>query len=179
MRTLIAYDTAQGTTQEIASRIRDRLTSHDVGDVELASMTARPVPELETFDAVVLGSPIHQQGWLKGGFTFIKTHAAQLAGDKKPAKVWAFSVGLPPSESARQAEERMMEKKLRKYVPTMQGHVLFIGQWKKEGLPWLVGIILRCLRVKFEDKRDWNAIEKWADGIAEELKKGQGTEPRE
>lgn len=177
MRILVVYATTQGTTESIALRIRDRLLTHNLGEVELAAVTAEPAPVPQAFDAVVIGSCIHQQAWLKSGADYIKTLATDLSGGKKPALVWAFSVGLPPDvQWMKDLEERKMEKWLRKYIPALKGHTLFKGQWKREGLPRYVRIVLTCLGTKFEDKRDWESMDKWADGIAEELRKVQGIE---
>jgi menaquinone-dependent protoporphyrinogen oxidase len=84
-RVLVGYATAAGSTQAIAERIADVLTSAGL------TVVCRPVgPDLEpaAFDAVVLGSAVHSMAWLSPAVDFLSRFPA---GDA-PA-LWCFSIG--------------------------------------------------------------------------------------
>lgn len=222
MKVLIAYASAQGSTQSIAERMHSRLSSAEAGfaadsgvSVALSSVTGAggaPIPSLDGVDVLVLGSCIHHEAWLKEGADFVtgtlepflrkeekaRKELAKAEGEKgkgkvpesaeeaggdgpgketaptAPMKVWAFSVGMPPQKMGLLAAERwMMERWVKKHVPeeNWMGHDLFMGRYQKEGMPPMMQGVLSTLRIGMEDKRDWDAIDKWTDGVAAEIKK--------
>jgi menaquinone-dependent protoporphyrinogen IX oxidase len=63
MKILIAYDSAHGSMQSIAERIKERIRAGNVGDTTLAAITK--TLSAEDFDVLVIGSAIHYQGWPK------------------------------------------------------------------------------------------------------------------
>lgn len=62
-----------------------------------------------------------------------------------------------------------MEKWLKKYV-ALRGHKLFQGDYKETDFNGCFGFLLRCFGGKFEDRRNWNQIDEWADSIVRELR---------
>jgi flavodoxin len=85
MRVLVGYASAHNSTKGIANEIRDRLMNAGLG-ADVRSIDE--IDTLETYDAVVLGSAIHNQAWLPQAAAFAKAHADDLA--RRP--VWLFSV---------------------------------------------------------------------------------------
>jgi menaquinone-dependent protoporphyrinogen oxidase len=85
MRVLVGYASAHNSTKGIASEIRDRLMNAGLG-ADVRSIDE--IDTLEPYDAVVLGSAIHNQAWLPQAAAFAKAHADDLA--RRP--VWLFSV---------------------------------------------------------------------------------------
>jgi menaquinone-dependent protoporphyrinogen oxidase len=78
-----------------------------------------------------------------------------------------------PPDSALKAEETKIEEWLRKSIP-LQGHKLFLGMWEEKGMGcYFKMLFLHCFGGKFEDRRDWQAIDAWADGIVNELRVDQ------
>ena len=93
MTILVAYASAHWSTKGIAEEIADRLTKagfktalHSVGDLT----------DLRLYEAVVLGSAIHNQAWLPEAAEFLTSHASELA--RLP--VWLFSVSSVGSKSS-------------------------------------------------------------------------------
>ena len=85
MKVLVGYASAHGSTEGIAKEIGERLTLTGV------QAEVRPIDEIEeidTFDAVVLGSAIHNMTWLPQATALVQRRAADLA--VRP--VWLFSV---------------------------------------------------------------------------------------
>lgn len=62
-----------------------------------------------------------------------------------------------------------MKTHLEKSIP-LKDHKLFWGAIEKEKLGFVGKILFTCFRGKSEDKRDWEQIEGWADGIVKALK---------
>jgi menaquinone-dependent protoporphyrinogen oxidase len=169
MKILIAYGSAKGSTQSIAERIQERIRAGGVGDTTLVAFTK--TLSAADFDVLILGSAIHAQSWLKSSQEFVKRNAGYLHDNPKP--IWAFSVGMP-SDAGIAAEEKKMEKWLRKYL-SLRNHKLFQGMWQEKDMIGCFRILFRCFGVKFEDRRKWDQIEAWADSIVQELRVDQQT----
>lgn len=168
MNILVTYATEQGSTRTIAERIQARLTEANVGHVTIAPV--KPPPSLAGTDAVIVGSCIHIGSWLKPASAFAKNELAAFAKEHPEKPVWAFSVGMPTEGPKFDAEQEAMNKWIRGIVPTLRGHTLLLGRYQSEGVPWIMRTVLSWFGAKEDDRRDWNAINKWADKIAAELK---------
>ena len=88
MRVLVTYVSPHGSTRGIAERIATRL--RDSG-LSADCLPVHETPAVAEYDAVVVGSAIHNQAWLLEASQFLSTHAAELV--LKP--VWLYSVGMP------------------------------------------------------------------------------------
>ena len=87
MLVLVGYASAHGSTRQIAERVGSRIGRSG------ATVRVAPVGELhglEPYDAVVLGSAIHNGAWLPEATEVVRANAEVLAA--KP--VWLFSVGM-------------------------------------------------------------------------------------
>jgi len=163
---LVGYATAHGSTREIADRIADRLAADDV-KVELRPMT--DVREVEGYDAVVLGSAVHDQRWLPEAAAFADRLRSELVA--KP--LWAFSVGMPgalarPLRSLGMREEaKIRAADVEPLGP--RDHRLFTGVVRAEHFPRFGRVVLRLMGGRFGDFRDWAAIDRWTDEIAAAL----------
>jgi menaquinone-dependent protoporphyrinogen oxidase len=172
MAILVTYATSQGSTREIAEHIASRLSSR------LTSVECQPVEKvtsLEPYTAVILGSAIHAQKWLKPATEFLQRNGAGLSG--RP--VWAFSVGLGAGmpkwirEKALAGEEKKVGGDIGKYVK-VRNHKLFGGVQKREdaGLVWKM--LWACFGGRFGDFREWDKIEAWTDMVARDLESEGG-----
>ncbi len=85
MKVVVAYASDHGSTKGVAGEIADRLTAAGM------LVDLNPIDELdaiEGYDAVVLGSAIHNRAWLPQAAAFVQAHRGELA--VRP--VWLFSV---------------------------------------------------------------------------------------
>lgn len=164
IKVLVTYASAHGTTQSIAERIHSQISASNIGPVTISKIKENP--HFGDFDVIIIGSSIHMQSWLAPATRFLKLNALFLKEQPKPT--WAFSVGMP-TDGAAEVEEKKMEKWLRGLID-IRGHKLFMGQWQKGDLPWGIRWVIRLCGWKEEDKRDWEAVDKWADGIVVELR---------
>lgn len=165
MKILITYASAHGTAQSIAERIESRMTAANIGAVTILPMDKNP--HLGDYDVLIIGSSIHVGSWLKPATRFLKLNTGFLKENPKPT--WAFSVGMPNEGTAARLEEEKMEKWLKRSIE-IRGHTLFQGRWQQGDLPWGLNWLFSCCGGKPEDRRNWDAIDKWADGIAHELR---------
>lgn len=165
MRILVAYASADGSTEEVAERIADQLCR--LG----ADAVARPVPSidgLDGFDAVFLGSAVHGRHWLDPAIEFVNTHHQALA--RLP--LYTFSVGMPDSWPrffrwlVRTEEEAILDQ-LGGLRP--REHCLFSGVVSPTQFPLTTRIFLRLMGARYGDFRDWAAIDAFAGEISGNL----------
>jgi menaquinone-dependent protoporphyrinogen oxidase len=165
MKILITYASAHGTTQSIAERIESCMNATNIGVVTVDPIEENP--HLGDFDVIIIGSAIHNGSWLPPATRFMKLSTLFLK--EQPRPTWVFSVGMPAKGVAATAEEHKMEKWLKGHVE-IRGHTLFQGRWQQGDLPWGLNWLLLCFGGRVEDRRDWDAIDKWADSIVQELR---------
>lgn len=172
MRVVVGYASSQGSTAQIAERIAEILR------VSGNTVDVGPVGEIDSlgdYEAVVLGSAIHNQAWLPEAAAFLHAHAKVLA--TRP--VWLFSVGMsdglpkPIRAMARSGQEKRIAKSLRGDVQP-RDHRLFSGLCRRGQLPVAGSILFRAAGGRFGDYRDWSAIEAWARDIAQDIQLGTG-----
>jgi len=152
-KVLVAYDTRNGSTADvadaIASRLRESACSVDV-------VRAREVRDVERYDALVVGAPLYSGRWLTGGHRLLK-RVSRLTADRRP-QVAVFALGPRvggPEDWARPRTQ--FERALAKH-PTVApvSTALFGGADPPRKSPR-------------RDIRDWDAIRTWTDEVARSL----------
>ena len=165
MKVLVAAESRHGATEEIASRIADRLREHGI-DVDVSALA--DVDALGRYDACVLGSGIYLGNWLKDARRFIEAHAEELA--QRPT--WLFAsgsiVGDPPVADDPSALRAGLAEKLVETTHARE-HKLFGGKLDNAGLGLLEKVAVRGAHAKEGDYRDWQMIDAWAATIAQSL----------
>ena len=160
MNILVTAASRHGATRLIAEEIAARLAEHD------HTAVVRPpkdVASLDEFDAVVLGSAVYAGRWLGAARDFADAHAPALR--LKP--VWIFAsgpIGDPPMP-AEPAEDtgRVAGELGARGVATFGGRLAYAELGLGER------VIVRAVRARDGDHRDWGAIHAFADGIATAL----------
>jgi menaquinone-dependent protoporphyrinogen oxidase len=159
MHVLVAFATKHGSTGEIAAAIGSAL--RDAG-LEADVRSARDVPTIAPYDAVVLGSALYSAHWQRDANRFVKRHLAAL--QKRP--VWLFSSG-PLDHSAEFGDIPLTEHVAPDLAPIgARGHRTFGGRLL-EGTPGVDASMLATHRVG--DFRNWDHIAAWAREIARAL----------
>lgn len=167
MRILVGYASAHGSTAEIAHRVAGAL-QHPGSAVDVVEV--QKIADPGAYDAVVLGSAIHNQEWLPEATEFVHHHQDVL----RARPVWLFSVGMSAGlprwlrKPGRAAQDRRMAQALRDVVRP-RGHRLFSGAAWPEQFPRSSRILIRAMGVHFGDYRAWAEIEAWARDIAGQL----------
>jgi menaquinone-dependent protoporphyrinogen oxidase len=162
---LVAHASKYGATAEIAEKIGDVLRR---GGLEVSVMPAGEVRDVKAYDAVVLGSGVYAGSWLKDAVTLLEQHEASLA--TKP--VWFFSSGPTGEgdpveimkgwrfpEAQRAVAERIRPRDMALFHGSVDMNKLHFGE----------KLIIRAVRAKVGDFRDWEMIDTWARQIAASL----------
>jgi menaquinone-dependent protoporphyrinogen oxidase len=168
VRILVAYASRNGSTEEIAARIAGRLQAAG-REVDVAAVG--DVPDVSGYDAVVLGSALHNQSWLPEAADFASRHVSGLSA--KP--LWLFSVGMSDGlpkllrAKAKEMQAKRILGLLGADVLQPHGHRVFSGVYLERQLKGSAGFAFKAIGGRFGDFRDWPAIEGWADGISGQL----------
>ncbi len=176
-KVLVAYASPHGSTRGVGERIAARLRDHRLS---VDCLPIREVHEVAGYDAVVVGSAIHDQAWLPGASRFLLSHAEELAA--KP--LWLFSVGMPGA-LARPLRRFAMREGPKAVAPfadlVPRDTRLFSGVVSKGDFPRRSRLVMRLMGGSYGDFRDWPEIDAWAHGIAHTLEKapslGKGLAP--
>ena len=177
---LVAYASAHGSTQEIAEYITARLAGSGLR-VQAHSVVDAPDPA--AFDAVVIGSAIHDRAWLPGAEEYVRRFRAVL----EQRTIWMFSVGMAP------ALRGVIGCRLAAAIPPRINAIR--EALRPRGYQQFAGVVQRqrmtvCSRLiywaigggRYGDLRDWSAIARWADAIATDLRApaaSSGTRPNQ
>jgi menaquinone-dependent protoporphyrinogen oxidase len=166
MRVLVSAASRHGATAEIADRIgiqlRAELTDRGVA-VEVDTRPAEKVSEVDSYDAVVLGSAVYMGRWLEPARQVAQTHATALAA--RP--VWLFScgpIGDPPKPEQEPTDAAPIAQ-----ATGAHEHRVFAGKLDRRQLGFAEKVMARAVHASEGDFRDWAAIDAWAAGIADSL----------
>lgn len=163
-RVLVAYGSKYGATAEIAEAIGTTLRGAGL-DVDVER--ARDVRSLERYRAVVLGSAVYMARWRRDAMRLLRRK------ELRERRVWLFSsgpVGEDKDEQDEKAERWTKPKRVRQAAARIgaREHVVFGGRISEDG-----GFMRRNMAkntpAEFRDRRDWSAIEAWANAVADSL----------
>jgi menaquinone-dependent protoporphyrinogen oxidase len=162
MIVLVAFASRHGATEEIATRIADRIA--DAGTaVDLRQVDT--VESLHAYDAVVLGAPVYDQSWPPEADRFIDQHRDALAAQP----LWLFSVGS--FGDTKRLIGPLTHKEPRRITDVRSAvqpreYRVFQGVIRKHQWPFWSRVLFHLFGGRFGDHRDWPVIEAWADQIA-------------
>jgi menaquinone-dependent protoporphyrinogen oxidase len=171
MRVLVTYATKHGSTRGIAEAIAATISGHGIAAEVLPVERVR---EIESYDAVVLGSAVYMGRWLKEATEFTHRHRASLA--ERP--LWLFSSG-PLGTEVVDAEEQPKELSELHEMLEPREHRLFYGALTRDTLGFGERMVVKAVKAPEGDFRDWDAIQAWATMIAAELARNATAQARE
>lgn len=161
-RTLVVHASSGGSTKAVAEFIAARLR------VEGVVADVRPLderPDLDGYDAVVLGSAVRGGALLPAAEHFVLRNVDAL----RVMPVWLFSLGVSPSLRG------PVGHVLRAAVPSRiaglcqligpRDYHAFAGVVPRAGAPLLSRVLLWACGGRYGDLRDWPAIDAWAADI--------------
>ena len=172
MKVVVVYASKYGSTKGIAEFIAEKLSQ--AGTQAEARHTGE-VHNPGDYDALVIGSAVYMEHWLKEATEFVKGNHALLAN--RP--VWLFSSGplgtetkdyqgqdlraiTEPNEIA-EFRELIKPRDHRVFFGVLDGSKLGFGHRMLRKLPAARNLLPEG------DFRDWNDIETWAMSIARAL----------
>lgn len=167
MQVLVAYASEHGSTREIAERVAAVLEDHGL---EVTTSPVDWVERLNDFEAVVVGSAVHNLHWLPQARELLDRHEKEL----QARRVWLFSVGMPAALRwplrgvAGRREEAALAEELSGVAA--RDHRLFSGAYHRVQNDSFVGrVLFDVVAGRYGDYRDWPDIDAWAHGIAHAL----------
>lgn len=179
MRILVVHASRHGATAGIAERIASTLAGRGH---EATAVPVEQVRDLAGVDAVVIGAAAYMFHWLKPALRFVEHHREQL----REMPVWLFSSGpLGTDQVDRDGADVLQAARPKEFDELVarlrpRGERVFFGAYDPEADP--IGFAERITRampaakdaLPAGDFRDWDAIDAWAGGIADELDRPTG-----
>jgi menaquinone-dependent protoporphyrinogen oxidase len=172
MRALVAYGSANGSTKEIAEVLAASIAESGP-DVDFRSV--EDVATLSGYQAVVLGSAIHNGRWLPEVHEFCRDQRLSL----RHRDVWLFSVGaVGATTSAYGRRSSGFLRRMRREPSTVlelrrnfepRDHRTFAGVLDAEQWGRLASLNFRLLGGTWGDHRDWDDVRGWAASIGAAL----------
>jgi menaquinone-dependent protoporphyrinogen oxidase len=158
MNILIAHASKHGATAGIAERVGATLRLHGL---DASVLPISQVPDVECYDAAIIGSAVYMGRWMKEATSFVRHHQAQLLR----VPLWLFSSGpvgaKPLPEAAELAELRTLRN--------ARGDASFDGALDAEQLSLSERVMVKAVRAPYGDYRRWDRIDEWAESIATSL----------
>lgn len=166
MNVLVSAATEHSATREIAAAIARVLRNRGL---EVALLAPEDVRSIGDYDAAVIGSAVYIGHWLKPALNLVERSADEFA--TRP--VWLFSSG-PIGDPSRALIQKMavdpVDLPVLREITQAKEHRIFAGKLEKRNLTRPQRIALTLFRGLQGDFRDWSEIERWADGIADDLR---------
>jgi menaquinone-dependent protoporphyrinogen oxidase len=153
-RTLVAYASKKGSTEEVARAIGGHLgnAGHQVDVRDAADVT-----DVESYDAVILGGSLYMGRWHAHARTFVRRHHTTL--EERPFAVFALGP-LTLDEHQVAGSRKQLDSALRHLDVHPQLITVFGGVVDPEKLRFPFSHMART------DARDWPEIEAWANEVA-------------
>ena len=172
MLVLVAYASKHGATKEMAERISESLRS---AGLQADARAVGEVGDLGAYEGFVVGSAAHKGHWMKDAGAVVRGQQHLLA--QRP--VWLFTSGPLGTEATNAKGEDLRVAAEPKELPELKEaihpreHRVFFGALD----PGELSFTERSLRklpparaiLPEGDFRDWDEIQAWAQGIAEQM----------
>lgn len=157
---LVTYATRAGSTAEIANAIGETLAARGFR-VEVKPVKSQPA--LDGYAAVILGSAIRMGNWLPEMVKFIQTNQSVLAA--MPTALFTVHMLNTGEDADSRAAREAYIASVRALLPDAE-NVYFEGAMDFSRLSLLDRFISRMVKAVEADRRDWDAIRRWAETVA-------------
>jgi menaquinone-dependent protoporphyrinogen oxidase len=165
-RVLVAYASKHGATAEIAQRIAATLSA---SGVSACAYAADIVQEPTQYHAIVLGSAVYAGNWMKEAVQFMVDNEAALVS--RP--IWLFSSGpVGAGDPATLLGGWQFPHDQQALADRIQPRdvALFHGKIDMDKLGFGERMLIKAMKGKTGDYRDWAKIDSWSRAIAESVK---------
>ncbi|QWW18778.1 flavodoxin [Schaalia sp. 19OD2882] len=160
MKILVTASSKHGATEETADAIAARLTFRGF---DVLREAPEKVMSLEDIDAVVVGSAVYMLQWMAEAQSFVERFEGQLSS----RRVWAFSVGMNGVPKHAPQDPSRIGPVLTRVEAV--DHKTFPGRYVPQKLSLRERTVMRLASAVEGDFRDWDAVNAWADEIADAL----------
>jgi menaquinone-dependent protoporphyrinogen oxidase len=164
---LIAYASKYGSTKEIAEKIGEMLKQEGLqADV----LPVKSVKNPAAYKNMVLGVAMYIGMWRKEAVNFLKANEKLLA----ERKVWIFATGPSGKGDPKELLKGVIvPNRVKQVIDRIkpQDVAAFHGSLDVKKMNPFEKWIIKNVKAEMGDFRDWDAINKWAKGIMEAVKK--------
>ena len=158
-RILVAYASKAGSTGEVAAAIGQTLA---VNGAVVDVYPIEEVPNIQDYQAVIVGSAIRAGRWLAAATRFVETHQSYLS--HIPTAYFTCCMGLSEeTEENRRKALGYMDPVRRMVTPLAVG--AFAGKMDYSKLSFLDQMMVKAIGVPEGDFRQWEAIRAWAGSL--------------
>lgn len=172
MTILVTFASRSGSTAGIAEAIGKTLRNKGL-TVDVLPMSE--VDNIPTYQAIVIGSAIRQEKWLPEAMEFIRNHQVDLT--QMPVATFLVCMALATKNPTRyasglQSAKSWMHPTRELIQPVSEGYfagALNLGKIKELRFRIVLSALVMAGLFPKGDHRDWNAIEKWAEGLPTQL----------
>lgn len=161
MKVLVTAASPKGTSDPIAQRIYSTLQRHGV---DAHHRHPQDVVSVAEFDAVIIGSALHNGRWLRPAVNLVDRQAPQL----RQRKVWLFSSGSTAEPVANRLHSLELAKVKAKAAAVE--HRIFPGAMGGEVLEFAGAAMVAPLLKPAEGAYDTDQARRWAAGIVRTLR---------
>lgn len=170
MRVLVAYETAHGSTEEIAEAVA--ATLRECG-AEADVRRCREIEAVEGYDAFIVGAPVWGGNWLRPARAFVTRFEETLAAH--PVAYFHTS-GAAGDPDQRDDVVRIMNEHLPAYGPSVRpvDIAAFGGVIDYDRYNFALRLVIKAVVGRGggptsgrHDLRDWDAIRRWARTMCE------------
>ena len=160
---MIAYASKFGSTAEVATTMEDVLC--EKGNT-VETKWVKNVKDLNNYDAVIIGYPIHKGNWMSEAKEFVKANQKIL--QQLPVAYFFTCLVLHKLNPKGDLEAKEYSDKLQVLVPQVKPVSIgdFAGVLDYSNMGFFPRLILKAILfkkgVKEGDYRDWDAIHAWA-----------------
>jgi len=162
---LVAYATRYGSTKDVAETVAATLEEQGL---EVEVKAAREVRSLETYGAVVLGTPLYMGALYKDVRALLERNQAAL--EQTPLAL--FALGPVSAADGVEGSRKQLDTALAK-LPWLSpvATEVFVGKYDPAKLGWKDRMIAALPASPLHgepahDERDWEAIRGWARAMA-------------
>jgi menaquinone-dependent protoporphyrinogen oxidase len=167
IKVLVTYATKHGATAEIAEKIGQVLKG---AGLQADVLPVTKVKDIKQYSAVIAGSAIYIAMWRKEFLRFLVSNEKVLAG----MPVWLFSSGpMGEGDPVELSQGWRFPESQRELIDAIKPRevAVFHGSINPQKMGFLEKWVIKNVKAPTGDFRNWEAITKWAGGIAAELKK--------
>jgi menaquinone-dependent protoporphyrinogen oxidase len=158
-RILVTYATRAGSTVEVAAAIGETLANRGFSvDVK----PSKEKPQVDGYDAVLVGSAIRMRRWLPEAVEFIKNNQSKLS--QIPTAFFTVHMENTGEDEKSRAARQAYLNNVRSLLKPVD-EVYFAGKMDLSRLSFLDRSIIQAMEGVDEDRRDWNAIRGWAQTV--------------
>jgi menaquinone-dependent protoporphyrinogen oxidase len=156
---LVAYASKSGSTVDVANTI-GKILSEKGASVDVKPIQA--VTDLESYQAIVIGSGIRMGQWLSEAVDFVKRNQASLS--KIPVALFTVHLLNTSDDPLSRTKREAYTAPIRNLI-TPRTEIFFAGRLDFSKLSIFETILSKAMHAPEQDLRDWSKIQAWAEAL--------------